>query len=104
MNGPHPCKEVAEVIRGKGITFIVDAMSSFGGVPIDMKKLDIDFLVSSANKCIQGVPGFGFIIAKREKLMACKGVARSLSLDIYDRIFYPDKSQILSASELHRMR
>lgn len=76
-------EEVADVIRGRGITFIVDAMSSFGGVPIDMKALGIDFLVSSANKCIQGVPGFGFIIAKREKLMACKGIARSLSLDIY---------------------
>ena len=79
----NPIEEVAEVIRGRGITFIVDAMSSFGGVPINMKKLDIDFLVSSANKCIQGVPGFGFIIARKEKLMACKGVARSLSLDIY---------------------
>lgn len=79
----NPIEEVAEVIRGKGITFIVDAMSSFGGVPIDMKKLDIDFLVSSANKCIQGVPGFGFIMAKKDKLMDCKGVARSLSLDIY---------------------
>ena len=48
-----------------------------------MKKLDIDFLVSSANKCIQGVPGFGFIIAKKDKLIATKGNARSLSLDIY---------------------
>lgn len=79
----NPIEQVAEVIRGRNITFIVDAMSSFGGIPIDMKKLNIDFLVSSANKCIQGVPGFGFIIAKREKLIACKGVARSLSLDIY---------------------
>ena len=79
----NPIEEVAEVIRGKGITFIVDAMSSFGGVPVDVKKLNIDFLVSSANKCIQGVPGFGFVIARKEKLMACKGVARSLSLDIY---------------------
>ena len=75
--------EVAEVLKGRNITFIVDAMSSFGGVPIDMKKLDIDFLVSSANKCIQGVPGFGFIIAKKDKLIATKGNARSLSLDIY---------------------
>lgn len=58
-------------------------MSSFGGVPIDMQALGIDFLVSSANKCIQGVPGFGFIIAKKDKLAACKGIARSLSLDIY---------------------
>ncbi len=76
-------EEVAEVIRGKGITFIVDAMSSFAGVPIDIRGLGIDFLVSSANKCVQGVPGFGFIIARREKLMATKGNARSLSLDIY---------------------
>lgn len=75
--------EVAEVLRGRGITFIVDAMSSFGGIPVDIEGLGIDFLVSSANKCIQGVPGFGFIIARREKLLATKGNARSLSLDIY---------------------
>lgn len=79
----NPIEEVAEVLKGRNITFIVDAMSSFGGVPIDMKKLDIDFLISSANKCIQGVPGFGFIIAKKDKLIATKGNARSLSLDIY---------------------
>lgn len=79
----NPIDEVAEAIRGRGITFIVDAMSSFGGVPIDMKKWNIDFLVSSANKCIQGVPGFGFVIARKAKLMATKGNARSLSLDIY---------------------
>lgn len=76
-------EEVAQEIKGKNITFIVDAMSSFGGIPIDIKELGIDFLVSSANKCIQGVPGFGFVIAKREKLIATKGNARSLSLDIY---------------------
>lgn len=75
--------EVAEVIRGRGIVFIVDAMSSFGGVPIDMDALGIDFLISSANKCIQGVPGFGFIIARRERMEATRGVARSLSLDIH---------------------
>lgn len=76
-------EEVADVIRGRGITFIVDAMSTFGGMPIDLPGLGIDFLVSSANKCIQGVPGFGFVIARKEKLMATKGIARSLSLDIY---------------------
>ena len=79
----NPIEKVAEVIRGRGITFIVDAMSSFAGVPIDIKGLGIDFLVSSANKCIQGVPGFGFIIAKKDKMLATKGNARSLSLDIY---------------------
>lgn len=60
-------------------------MSSFGGIPVDVNDLGIDFLISSSNKCIQGVPGFGFIIARRSELMRCKGVARSLSLDIYDQ-------------------
>ena len=60
-------------------------MSSFGGIPMDVSELGIDFLISSANKCIQGVPGFGFIIARRSELVRCKGVARSLSLDIYDQ-------------------
>lgn len=63
----------------------VDAMSSFGGVPLDMYELGIDFMISSANKCIQGVPGFGFIIARKSELLHCKGVSRSLSLDIYDQ-------------------
>ncbi len=75
--------EVADVLKGRDITFIVDAMSSFGGVPIDIEELGIDFLISSANKCIQGVPGFGFIIARKDKMLATKGNARSLSLDIY---------------------
>lgn len=79
----NPIEEVGEVIRNRNITFIVDAMSSFGGVPIDMQKTGIDFLVSSANKCIQGVPGFGFVIARKDKLAVTKGNARSLSLDIY---------------------
>ncbi len=79
----NPIEEIAEVVRGRGITWIVDAMSSFGGIPIDLEKSGIDFLVSSANKCIQGVPGFAFILARKDKLMECKGVARSLSLDLY---------------------
>lgn len=65
--------------------FMVDAMSSFGGIDIPMYEYHIDFLVSSANKCIQGVPGFSFIIANRALLQASKGVARSLSLDLYDQ-------------------
>ena len=76
---------VAKVVKERGRTFIVDAMSSFGGVDIQVGELGIDFIVSSANKCIQGVPGFGFIIARRSELVRCKGVARSLSLDIYDQ-------------------
>ena len=81
----NPVEAVARAIRGRGLTFIVDAMSSFGGIPIDIRKLGIDFLVSSANKCIQGVPVFGFVIARRSSLSRCEGVSRSLSLDLYDQ-------------------
>ena len=55
----NPLKQVADVCRVKGIKFILDAMSSFGGVEFDIAELNIEFMVSSANKCIQGVPGFG---------------------------------------------
>ena len=81
----NPLDEIARVVKAHGKTLIVDAMSSFGGVPIDMASLGIDILISSANKCIQGVPGFGFVIARRALLEKCKGVARSLSLDLYDQ-------------------
>ncbi len=76
---------VAEMVKAAGKTMIVDAMSSFGGVDIEVGKLGIDFIISSANKCIQGVPGFSFIICNRQKLMESAGKARSLSLDLYDQ-------------------
>ena len=76
---------VGKVIKEHGCTFIVDAMSSFGGVDIPVKEWGIDFIISSANKCIQGVPGFSFIIADRQKLIESEGKARSLSLDLYDQ-------------------
>ena len=73
---------VGAAVRAANRTFIVDAMSSFGGVDIPMREWGIDFLVSSANKCIQGVPGFSFILCRRDKLMESAGKARSLSLDL----------------------
>lgn len=76
---------VAKAVKSMGRNYIVDAMSSFGGVDIDVEGLGIDFIISSANKCIQGVPGFSFIICSKEKLIASKGKARSLSLDLYDQ-------------------
>lgn len=78
-------KSVAETVKSLGRTFIVDAMSSFGGVDIPVGELGIDFMISSANKCIQGVPGFSFIICRRSALDKCEGQARSLSLDLYDQ-------------------
>lgn len=76
---------VAKVVKEKDKVFIVDAMSSFGGVDIEVEKLGIDFIVSSANKCIQGVPGFSFIICRKSELVKCEGKAVSLSLDLYDQ-------------------
>jgi phosphonate degradation associated HDIG domain protein len=68
-------------VAAAGACYIVDAMSSFGAIPIDVK--GIDFLISSANKCIEGVPGFGFTLARRTQLEAAKGRARTLGLDLH---------------------
>lgn len=81
----NPISEVSKVVTSHGKVFVVDAMSSFAGVEMDMAALNIDFLISSANKCIQGVPGFGFVIARTECMNQIKGIARSLSLDLYDQ-------------------
>ena len=76
---------VGKVVKAAGKTFIVDGMSSFGGVEIDVKGIGIDFIISSANKCIQGVPGFSYIICKKDALMKCEGKCNSVSLDLYDQ-------------------
>jgi 2-aminoethylphosphonate-pyruvate transaminase len=81
----NPLEAVGQVVRGAGLRLLVDAMSSFGGIPFDMGSLGIDWLVSSANKCIQGVPGFGFVIARVSELEQCTGRAHSLSLDLHDQ-------------------
>lgn len=81
----NPVEAIGGVVKRHGRSYIVDAMSSFGGIPMSIEGLSADFLVSSANKCIQGVPGFGFVIARRRVLEACAGRARSLSLDLYDQ-------------------
>ncbi|MCL2456713.1 MAG: 2-aminoethylphosphonate--pyruvate transaminase [Defluviitaleaceae bacterium] len=81
----NPLKEIADVAKNFKKIFIADAMSSFGGIPMDISELKIDYLVSSSNKCVQGVPGFAFAIAKTDVLEATKGNARSLCMDLYDQ-------------------
>jgi 2-aminoethylphosphonate-pyruvate transaminase len=81
----NPVDAVGQIVQSHKRRFIVDAMSTFGGIPLDMAAMGADYLISSANKCIQGVPGFGFVIARREELERSKGRARSLSLDLYDQ-------------------
>src|SRR6266576_800640 len=77
----NPLAEIGEITKSQRRTFIVDAMSSFGAIPINFAAAGIDFLISSANKCLEGVPGFSFVIGRRDLLLASEGWARSLSLD-----------------------
>ena len=70
-------ESIAKVVKAAGKVFIVDAMSSFGGVEIPVADWGIDFIISSANKCIQGVPGFSFIICRLNELKKCEGKAVS---------------------------
>ena len=79
----NPLTEIARTVKGHDRLLLVDSMSAFGGVPLDVAELGIDYLVSSANKCIQGVPGFSFIIARIAHLETTGGWARSLSLDLH---------------------
>ncbi len=78
----NPVEELGAVVHEFGRTYIVDAMSSFGAVTLDLAAAHIDYLISSSNKCIEGVPGFSFVIANRDKLIRSKGSARSVSLDL----------------------
>jgi len=73
----NPMEDIGERIKSKhpNVFYIVDAMSSFGGVVANYE--NVDFLVSSANKCLQGVPGFAFVICKKESLLQCKGECHS---------------------------
>ena len=81
----NPIREIGLICKKYDRILIVDAMSTFGGVPIDVDSLHVDYIISSANKCIQGVPGFGFAITTRDRLLETKGYARSYSLDLYDQ-------------------
>lgn len=81
----NPAQAVGELCRRYGKTYILDAMSSFGGIPMSIHEVGAHYLVSSANKCLQGVPGFGFVVAHRPSLEQTVGWARSLSLDLFDQ-------------------
>ncbi len=78
----NPIEVYGEIIHQHARTYIVDAMSSFGAYPLNLAETGIHYLVSSANKCIEGVPGFSFILAHKKSLLATRGIARTLSLDL----------------------
>lgn len=79
----NPIKEVGELAFKYQKKYFVDAMSTYGAFPLSLKDFHIDYLVSSANKCIEGVPGFSFVLCKKESLAKTEGLARSLSFDLY---------------------
>ncbi|MEP9328047.1 2-aminoethylphosphonate--pyruvate transaminase [Paraburkholderia phymatum] len=88
----NPLDEIAAVCKHYGKSLIVDAMSSFGALPIDLRRGGIDALVSASGKCLEGVPGMGFVIVRRSALEACEGRSPSLALDLYDQFAYMQKT------------
>ncbi|HMI95117.1 MAG TPA: 2-aminoethylphosphonate--pyruvate transaminase [Micropepsaceae bacterium] len=83
---------IGRVAKKHSRVYVVDAMSSFGALPIDFAACGIDYLISSANKCIEGVPGFSFVFCRRAALVACEGFARNLSMNLLDQFKAFEKS------------
>ena len=81
----NPLEEIAAAVAEHGAALIVDAMSSFGALPIDLGVLPATAVLASANKCLEGAPGVGFAIISRDALERCEGVSPSLSLDLHDQ-------------------
>ena len=79
----NPLQAVAEVCARHGRKLLIDAMSAFGALPLDARATPFDAVMASANKCLEGVPGVGFVVVRRESLEAAEGNAHSLSLDLF---------------------
>lgn len=81
----NPIEAIAEIVAKHQRRLLIDAMSAFGAIPIDAQRVPFDALMASSNKCLEGVPGMGFVIIRKEALEPSKGNAHSLSLDLYDQ-------------------
>jgi 2-aminoethylphosphonate-pyruvate transaminase len=79
----NPVEAVAEVVARHGRALVIDAMSAFGALPLDAGEIEFTAVCASSNKCLQGVPGMGFALIRRDVLEQCKGNAHSLSLDLF---------------------
>ncbi len=88
----NPLPEIAAVVASRGRRLIIDAMSSFGAIPIDARSVQFDALVAASGKCLEGVPGMGFVIARRSELTAAVGNSHSLALDLTDQWLYMQKT------------
>ena len=81
----NPVAELAGVVKRHGRRLLIDSMSAFGALPIDARETGFDALASSSNKCLEGIPGFGFVVCDRAALEKSAGNAHALSLDLYDQ-------------------
>jgi 2-aminoethylphosphonate-pyruvate transaminase len=88
----NPLKAIADVVARQGRKLVVDAMSSFGALPIDAREVAFDAVIAASGKCIEGPPGMGFVIARREALEASAGNCSSLALDLHDQWVYMEKT------------
>ena len=82
----NPIEPVAEVVARHGRHLLIDAMSSFGALPLDASAVPFTALMASSNKCLEGAPGMGFALIRRDVLLGSEGNAHSLSLDLYDQL------------------
>ena len=85
-------REIANIAAKHRRSLIVDAMSSYGAVPIDARTIRFDALVGASGKCLEGVPGMGFVIARRTTLERCAGNSHSLAMDLVDQWHYMNKT------------
>ena len=88
----NPLPQIAAVAAGRGRGLIIDAMSSYGAIPIDARSLRFDALIAASGKCLEGVPGMGFVIARRTALEQSAGNSASLALDLLDQWQYLQKT------------
>ena len=88
----NPLPEIAAVVAKHKRSLIVDAMSSFGALPIDARATPFDALVAASGKCVEGPPGMGFAFVRRDVLAQCEGRSTSLALDLYDQWMYMEKT------------
>ena len=88
----NPLPAIAAVVAKHKRALIVDAMSTFGALPIDARTTPFDALVAASGKCVEGPPGMGFVFARRDALAQCEGRSTSLALDLYDQWTYMEKT------------
>jgi 2-aminoethylphosphonate-pyruvate transaminase len=88
----NPLADIAAVVRRANRRLIVDAMSAFAALPIDLRGIDADAVVAASGKCLEGVPGMGFVIASRSALEASAGRCHSLAMDLHDQWVYMQRS------------